>query len=63
MTKYIKNGQLITIGTCVYKARRRINGCHGCDLNDITLCPCIADSRSERRYDCSMYDVLLKRLT
>lgn len=62
MTKFIKPGQLITIGTFVYQARKRKNGCKGCDLNDFSLCPCITDKRHEKRYDCSMYDVILKRL-
>ena len=62
MTKFIKNGQLLTINNCVYKARKRKNGCHGCDLNDISLCPCITDIRHEKRYDCSMYGVILKRV-
>lgn len=62
MTKYIKPGQLITINNCVYKAYKRVNGCQGCDLNDLSLCPCITDKRHEQKYNCMTYMTILKRL-
>lgn len=63
MTKFIKPGQLITVNNTVYKARKRECGCRGCDLNDYSLCPSVIDSTTkEKRYDCAMYQVILKRI-
>ena len=62
-TLLIKPGRLLTINNCVYRSKKRVNGCHGCDLNSFDMCPCIVDRRrGEPRYDCATYEIILKRL-
>lgn len=60
ITRYIKPGQLITIDNVVYQARKKVNGCLGCDLNNPIICPCMKDSRFEQKYNCTMYGIILK---
>lgn len=58
-----KPGQLCTINNVVYRAQKREKGCHGCDLNSITSCPNIVDSRFETPpLLCSSQGIILKRI-
>lgn len=58
-----KPGQLVTINKIVYRAVKRQDGCLGCDLNDIILCPMVVDRRFEEpKINCALHDVILKRI-
>lgn len=63
MTKRIKPGQLHIINTVLYRAKTAENGCHGCDLNSIKLCPCITDLRKDTpKYDCRLSGIIFKKV-
>ena len=58
-----KPGQLCTINNVVYRAAKRTNGCIGCALNNILICPRIVDSRNGTPpIDCYTEQIILKRL-
>lgn len=56
-------GQFTVIHGIHYRAHKRTDGCKGCDLDDICLCPNIVDSRGGKKLlECSLNDIILKRL-
>lgn len=61
--KILKPGQLITIKNIRYRVKKREDGCKGCALDDITLCPCVVDRRlgGEPKYNCFASGIILKR--
>ena len=59
----IKPGQFATINGTVYRAKKRSDGCKGCDLDSLTLCPCIVDRRHEEpKYNCALSDIIFKKV-
>lgn len=59
----LKPGNLATIHNTVYRAKKRTNGCEGCDLNDFFRCPMIVDKRREEpKIDCLLHGVILKKV-
>jgi len=57
-----KPGQFTMINGILYRAKRRTDGCKGCDLDDITLCPNVTDSRTgDKPLECSLSDIILKK--
>ena len=59
----LKPGQLCTINDVVYRAKKRANGCFGCALNDIVLCPNVVDGRNGfPRLQCSVDNIILKKV-
>lgn len=60
--KHYKPGQFASIRGIVYRAHKRTDGCKGCVLDDLLLCPCIIDKRYEQRtIDCSLDGIIFKR--
>lgn len=60
-----KPGQLCTINNVVYRAKKRTNGCDGCDLDSILRCPNIYDYRQSfnpKKIDCTIKGIILKRI-
>lgn len=58
-----KPGQLCTINNTVYRARRAVEGCKGCDLDDVFLCPNIIDRRTQSvPILCHIHRIILKRI-
>lgn len=57
-----KPGQLCTINNVVYRAKRRTDGCQGCDLNSLDKCPNITDYRAEKPLKCALNDIILKKV-
>lgn len=58
-----KPGQFCTINGIVYRAKRRINKCKGCALDNIFTCPNIVDSRNGiRPLECSLYNIILVKV-
>ena len=61
--KKIKAGQLCTINETVFRAKNATDGCQGCDLNNIFLCPNVVDRRfSEPTYSCSIDGIIFKKI-
>ena len=59
----MRAGQFAIIRGTLYRAKNRVNGCHGCDLNSLTMCPCIVDRRREKpKYNCSLLDIIFKKV-
>lgn len=59
--KPLKPGRLVTIGPFVYRAKARTNGCEGCDLHDLILCPGIK-IRGKSQLNCAIDGIILKRV-
>lgn len=59
-----KPGQFCTINGVVYRAKKRINKCNGCALDDLALCPNICDPRFDNpnKIDCMLSDIILVRV-
>lgn len=58
-----KPGQLCTINNTVYRARKRHNGCEGCSLNSLILCPNIVDSRNGKQLlECAITNIILVKI-
>lgn len=58
-----KPGQFCTINNVLYRGKRRTDGCRGCALDNVFLCPNIVDSRNGTRpLDCSLNDIILVRV-
>lgn len=62
-----KAGQLCTINNVVYRAKRRISGCHGCALDSLLTCPnCVSDPKNPtyngRRLQCASNNIILMRV-
>lgn len=57
--KHYKPGQIISINDTNYRAKRRTNGCEGCVLNDILLCPGVVIKNVGKALDCSTDDIIL----
>ena len=58
-----KPGQFCTINGALFRAKKRINGCEGCALNDIIMCPNITDSRNRIPVlECSVKNIILVRV-
>jgi hypothetical protein len=63
MTKVVKPGQFVSIDGQVYRTKKRVDKCKGCDLDNILLCPCVIDSRNgEKPIDCEASNIIIKRL-
>lgn len=61
--KPLKPGQICTIDGYVFRAKRRTNGCEGCALDSLILCPNIVDSRNGvRQLDCTIDGIILQRI-
>ena len=59
----IKPGQFANFNGILYRAKKRVDGCKGCDLDSITLCPCIVDHRHEEpKYNCALLDIIFKKV-
>lgn len=58
-----KNGQFCTINGVTYRGKKRENGCKGCALDDLLMCPNIVDRRKEKPpLDCALNDIILVRV-
>ena len=57
-----KPGQICKIDDVLYRARKRTNGCHGCVLDNVFLCPNIVDSRNGvRQLNCTENNIILTK--
>lgn len=57
-----KPGQWFKLNDTVYRAMKRTNGCEGCILDDIILCPNIVDSRNGTPpLDCELNNIILTK--
>lgn len=57
-----KSGQFFKFNGSIYRARKRTNGCKGCVLNNIILCPNIVDSRNGTPpLECESWDIILTK--
>lgn len=57
-----KPGQFFKFNDSVFRVRKRTNGCKGCVLNNIILCPNIVDSRNGTPpLDCESWDIILTK--
>lgn len=55
-----KPGQFCTINGVLYRAKKRINNCSGCALDNILLCPNIVDRRKAKpELDCELNNIIL----
>lgn len=60
--KPLKPGQLCTVNNQLYRAKKRIRDCYGCDLNVYT-CPNIRrDNTREKHIPCWQTGIILKRV-
>lgn len=58
-----KPGQFCTINNSVFRAKKRVDGCKGCVLNDFFTCPNITDSRNGLPLlECSLNNIILVRV-
>lgn len=58
--KIPKPGQFFKFNGFRYQTRKRTNGCKGCVLDDIILCPNIVDSRNGTPpLECELWDIIL----
>lgn len=58
-----KPGQFCVIDNVYYRARKRVNGCYGCALNNVVLCPNVIDSRNGvPRLECAINNIILQRI-
>lgn len=57
-----KPGQFCTISGITYRAKKRSDGCKGCALDDILMCPNVIDRRAEKPLKCALYDIILIKL-
>lgn len=58
-----KPGQLYTINGVLYRAKRRTDGCFGCSLNSVLLCPNVVDARNGHKpFDCNNYDIIFVKV-
>jgi hypothetical protein len=61
--KIIKPGQFYAVDGIIYRAKKRINNCQGCALDNILLCPNIVDRRKEKpKLDCELSNIILIRI-
>lgn len=60
--KHYKPGQFVWVGNQQYRAKKRTYKCQGCDLNNVFRCPMVIDSRSQKQFDCSLDNIILKRM-
>lgn len=61
--KNLRPGQVCTINNRVYRAKKRIDGCHGCSLNNFFTCPEIVDSRNGKKpLNCDINNIILVRI-
>lgn len=60
----MKPGQFIAVRGCLYRIKRRTNGCDGCALDNPFTCPNIQDSRrrSTPQLECLINDIILVRV-
>ena len=57
-----KPGQLTVIDGIYYRAHKRTNGCYGCALKSIVLCPNVVDARNGvKPLECATNNIILKR--
>ena len=61
--KHYKPGQFYCLNDVLYPAKRRTDGCKGCALNDLSMCPNIVDSRfGTKPLGCSLDDIIFVRV-
>ena len=58
----MKPGQFATIHNTLYRCTRGTNGCEGCDLNSIKLCPNIVGKGEQPKYDCNLSGIIFKKV-
>ena len=57
-----KPGRFFKFNGSVFRARKRTNGCKGCVLNNIILCPNIVDSRNGTPpLECELWGIILTK--
>ena len=54
-----KPGQFVSIQNKVYRAVKRKDGCKGCILDDIYLCPNISDKRYHKTFNCAENGIII----
>lgn len=59
--KPLKPGRFATINSVVYRAKARTDGCKGCDLDDLTLCPGVK-IKGESMINCAIDGIILKKI-
>lgn len=63
MSKPLKPGQFATIKNVLYRAKKQENGCEGCALASVFLCPNVKfrqkDDNNWPKLDCYTHDVIL----
>ena len=57
--KHYKPGQIVSVNGENYRAKKRTNGCTGCVLNDLFLCPCVTNKKEIKPLDCSLDEIIL----
>lgn len=59
-----KPGQFCNINGAIFRAKKRVNGCEGCALNDLLLCPNIVDSRTndEKPLECLENNIIFVKV-
>lgn len=57
-----KPGQFCTINKTLYRAKRRTDGCFGCALDNIFLCPNVVDCRSKKTLQCAANGIILVKV-
>ena len=59
--KPLKPGRFVTLGSFVYRVKARTDGCKGCDLDNLTICPGVK-IKGQSRINCEIDGVILKRI-
>lgn len=54
-----KPGQFMFINNKLCRAAKRTNGCKGCILDDIYLCPNISDKRYHKGLNCEENGIII----
>lgn len=58
-----KAGQFCVLNGIYYRAKKRTNGCQGCSLDSLLLCPNIVDKRKEKpELECELNNIILTRI-
>jgi hypothetical protein len=58
-----KPGQFCTVNGVLYRGKKRTEGCKGCALDDLIMCPNITDSRNGTpALECAINDIILVKV-
>ena len=58
-----KPGEFFWLNRVLYQARKRKDGCKGCALYDISMCPNVVDSRNGvRELQCQQNNIILTKV-